>query len=154
MGATLAKLKNKHLLAVIAVLCAGNVLACLALVFGEKGNARRVEDLTGELTALRQQQTQDRDNANRKLDKLARRTEELHQQQAQALRSAQKEIQRGIDETKTKLQSAQEYLDKLQTRKWNKPEDAPWHADLRELQKRLAEAEKKLNQIVPKKDAK
>jgi len=124
----------------------------LALVFGEKGNARRVEALTGELAALRQQQTQDRDGAE--LAKLVRRTEELNQQQAQSLRSAQKEMQRAIDETKTKLQSAQEYLDKLRTRKWNKPEDAPWHTDLRELQKRLAEAEKKLDQIVPKKDAK
>ena len=61
-------------------------------------------------------------------------------------------MQGAIEETKAKLQSAQEYIDKLRTRKWNKPEDAPWHADIRELQKRLAEAEKKLNQIVPKKD--
>ena len=168
MSATLKNLKNKHLLVVIAILCAGNVLACLALVFGEQRTTRGVADLrlqhvqdqdelnnklarfTSDLAALQQQHVQDRDEFTKELARLSKRMDEQNQQQAQAIECARKDLQASIDQIKERLRPLQEFAAKLQERKWltcGKPEDVPWGAELWALKRRLAAAEMKLQRI-------
>lgn len=129
-------LTNKHLLGAIVLLSVGNVVACVLLVVGEKGNAIRIAQLSGELQEAQQRQ----------------------QQREAELASGQSDLSVELKETRAELHAVKEELGEahrtlalLSSKKWLMAEDAaePWKKNIVDLDQRIKTLEELVRKMTP-----